>query len=42
MPLTKKGEKILREMRKQYGAKKGKEIFYKSINAGKLKGVHKR
>jgi len=28
-------------MIEQYGAKKGKEVFYASINAGKLKGVHK-
>ena len=42
MPLTAKGKKVLAEMKKQYGAKRGKEIFYKSINAGKLKGVHKK
>jgi len=42
MPLTKKGEKILREMKKEYGAKKGKEVFYKSINSGKIHGVHKK
>lgn len=41
-PLTKKGEKILREMQKEYGAKKGKEVFYASINKGKIKGVHGR
>ena len=41
MPLTKKGEKILASMKKQYGVKKGKEIFYKSVNSGKIKGVHK-
>lgn len=40
MPLTKKGQKILREMKKKYGAKKGKEIFYKSVNKGTIKGVH--
>jgi hypothetical protein len=42
MPLTQKGEKILREMKKKYGDKKGKQVFYSSINKGKLKGVHKR
>lgn len=41
MPLTEKGKKILRAMRKQYGKEKGKEVFYKSINAGKITGVHK-
>ena len=41
MPLTKKGEKILASMKEQYGAKKGKEVFYSSIKKGKLKGVHK-
>ena len=40
MPLTSKGTKILKEMKKKYGAKKGKEVFYKSINKGKLKGTH--
>lgn len=41
MPLTKKGTKILREMKKKYGAQRGKEIFYKSANKGTIKGVHK-
>lgn len=40
MPLTKKGTKILANMEKEYGAKKGKEVFYASINAGKIKGAH--
>ena len=40
MPLTDKGKKILRAMKKQYGAKKGKEVFYASANAKKIKGVH--
>lgn len=41
MPLTKKGETILRSMTKEYGPKKAKNVFYASINAGKLHGVHK-
>ena len=41
MPLTKKGEKILRAMKKQYGAEKGKEVFYKSQKKGTIKGTHK-
>lgn len=40
MPLTKKGMKILQAMTNQYGAKKGKQVFYASINAGKIKGAH--
>ena len=39
MPLTKKGKKIMRSMKKQYGAKKGEQVFYASKNAGKIKGV---
>ena len=39
MPLNRKGMKILQEMIKKYGKKKGKEVFYASINAGKIKNV---
>ena len=39
MPLTEKGKKILAKMKKQYGVKKGKEVFYKMEQSGKLKGV---
>ena len=42
MPLTAKGTKILKSMKKQYGIKKGKEIFYKSIQSGKITGVEKK
>jgi len=41
MPLTKKGSKILRSMRKQYGKKKGTKVFYASQNKGTIKGTHK-
>ncbi len=41
MPLTKKGEKIKRAMMKEYGAKKGKQVFYASENKGTIKGVAK-
>ncbi len=41
MPLTAKGEKIKREMEKEYGSKKGKSVFYAMENSGKLKGVKK-
>jgi hypothetical protein len=39
VPLTKKGKKIKRAMQKEYGAKKGKQVFYASRNKGTIKGV---
>ncbi len=39
MPLTKKGRKIMAAMQKQYGAEKGKQVFYASANKGKITGV---
>ena len=42
MPLTKKGTKIKKAMEKEYGAKKGKEVFYASQNKGTIKGTHKK
>lgn len=42
MPVTKKGKKIMAAMTKEYGAKKGKQVFYASANKGKIKGVHKK
>jgi hypothetical protein len=41
MPLTKKGAKIEKAMEKEYGAKKGKKVFYASVNKGIIKGAHK-
>lgn len=41
MPLTKKGAKVKRAMVKQYGAKKGTQVFHASANKGTIKGVHK-
>lgn len=41
MPLTEKGRKILANMKAQYGDEKGKEVFYKSQNAGTITGTHK-
>ena len=41
MPLTKKGEKIKRAMVKQYGSKKGTQVFYASQNKGTITGTHK-
>lgn len=42
MPLTEKGKKVKAAMTKQYGPKKGAEVFYASERSGKLKGVAKK
>ncbi len=41
MPLTAKGKSILGSMSKTYGKKKGKQVFYASKHAGKIKGVER-
>ena len=41
MPLTAKGERILEAMQKEYGHKKGEQVFYASINAGTIEGAEK-
>ena len=41
MPLTQKGKKIMKSMKKQYGKKKGETVFYASKNKGVIKGVEK-
>ena len=41
MPLTEKGKKIMKSMKKQYGKKKGETVFYASRNKGVIKGVDK-
>ena len=41
MPLTEKGQTILTAMVKQYGSKKGKQVFYASQNKGTITGTHK-
>lgn len=41
MPLTDKGSKILKNMKREYGAKKGKSVFYASINKGTISGAEK-
>jgi len=41
MPLTTKGKKIKKAMTKEYGKKKGAQVFYASANKGKIKGVAK-
>ena len=42
MPLTSKGKKILHAMQKEYGAKRGKSVFYASQNKGTIKGTHRK
>ena len=42
MPLNKKGKKIMKAMKKEYGTKKGEQVFYASKNKGKIKKVEKR
>jgi hypothetical protein len=42
MPLTSKGRKIKSAMSKQYGKKKGEQVFYASKNKGKISGVDRR
>jgi hypothetical protein len=41
MPLTKKGQKIKREMKEEYGDKEGEQVFHASANKGTIKGVKK-
>jgi len=41
MPLNEKGTKIMKAMKKQYGSKEGKKVFYASLNKKKIKGVKK-
>ena len=42
MPLTPKGKKVMRAMKKTYGSKKGKQVFYASQNKGVIKGTHRK
>lgn len=42
VPLTKKGRKIMRSMRKSYGKKKAARVFYASANKGTIKGVDRK
>lgn len=41
MPLTAKGKKIKAAMQKEYGKKKGEQVFYATENKGTIKGVTK-
>lgn len=40
MPLTAKGKKTLADMKKQYGDKKGEQVFYASQEKGTITGTH--
>lgn len=42
MPLNKKGQKIMRSMKEEYGPKKGEQVFHASRNKGTVKGVEKK
>jgi len=42
VPLTDKGKKIKKTMKKQYGKKKGEKIFYASANKGTITGIDKK
>lgn len=42
MPMTKKGKKIMKSMKEEYGSKKGEQVFYASKNKGTIKGVDKK
>jgi hypothetical protein len=42
MPLTRKGRKIMRAMKREYGGEKGEEVFYRSRNKGTIKGVDRK
>lgn len=41
-PLTKKGEKIKKELVKEYGAKKGTSVLYAMEKKGTAKGITKK
>lgn len=46
MPLSKyfkgKGRKVMAKMKKEYGAKKGKSVFYATVNKRKKGGKAKK
>lgn len=41
MPLTRGGRKMLRNMKREYGSKKGTRIFYATENKRKGRGIRK-
>lgn len=42
MPLTSKGYRVMRELKDQYGDKRGEGVFYAMVKSGKLTGVEKK
>ena len=38
MPLSKTGKRVMHSMKKEYGPKKGEQVFYASNNSRKKKG----
>lgn len=38
MPINAKGRKIMRKMKEEYGSK-GEQVFYATLNKGKITGV---
>ena len=41
MPISKAGKKIMKNMKKEYGPKKGKKVFYAMENQGRVPGMAK-
>ena len=42
MPENKKGKNKMKSMKKQYGKKRGEQVFYATLNKKKIKGVKKK
>lgn len=42
MPLTKKGAKLKKKFKEEYGPEKGEQVFFASANKGTIKGVEKK
>jgi hypothetical protein len=41
MPISKAGQKIMANLKKQYGEKKGEGVFYAMENKGEIPGMKK-
>lgn len=42
MPMTQKGTKIMKALKKEYGVKKGESVFYAMKSKGSIKGVDRK
>ena len=42
MPLSDKGREILKNLRSEYGKKKGESVMYAMKNKGELTGIEKK